>query len=331
MGKKFFGLVLIVAVLMAALPVQAQSVWGGGSLSIGIRENKDHAGLTNFVSEIYYSEDGSKPVGGTPCFVQEGNDQRPALPNHVPGHPGKIWLLIKSSVLNAGEIRSVELAFKGNNQGGHIVVPGELSRSQVDFWVDMSQFQCGSYPMELKVTHMGGEVTYHVLVFLFRSQKEVTDQTVMHLTVYDPERAYSQAEIQLSRYLRGYEPPNAAKAYRLNTNQDMPVIQAPVQTALNGASGGGGGSGPGEPGTIVIDVYDDPMRVRRAIGRFDLKNEQGMIIAGQAGDRITFTVPPGTYRVLGYGDWAIRGRDSTVMVVPGGQNTINVYKKGGAR
>ncbi len=325
-------LIVLLLALAGAFPAHAQ-IWGGGSLSIGIRENKDHAGLSNFVSEVYYSEDGSKPIGGTPCFAQESNDQRPALPNHVPGQQGKVWLLIKSSILNAGEIKDIELAFKGNNQGGHIVVPGELSRSQVDFWIDMSQFQCGSYPMELKVTHMGGEVTYHVLFFLFRSQKEVADQTVMYLTVYDPERTYTPAEIQLAQYLRGYEPPNGAKAYKLNTGKDMPVlVQAPTQpTASTGTPGSYGGPAPMQTGTVTIDVFGDPMRVTRASGKFDLKNEQGQIIVGQIGEHMTFTVPPGQYRVIGYGNWTIRGREATVTVAAGQNQTVNICRKGGVK
>lgn len=294
MGKYFLVMCLLCA---GIFPAHAQSVFGGGAVSVGIKENVIHAGVQNFVTEIHYSDNGELPMGSAP-FIQESNDERPAVPNHVPGYNGKVWMLIKSSLVNAGEIKQIELTFKKDNcKDSLVVIQGDLSGNQADFWVDMSQFQGGAHPLEIKVTHMGGEVTYQILVFLFRSKKEVTDQGIVYLTVYDPERKYTPAEITLAKLLRAYEPGNGAKAYKLATGQDMPVIIAqPVMLQSNFAN-------PGNQefanAIVNLSVFSNRSRTQLGDGSFKLVSEDKTIrTEWRAGSVIQFVVPIGKrYRV----------------------------------
>ncbi len=330
MGKKFFGILVLVALLMVVLPVQAQ-VWGGGAFSIGIRENADHAGLNNFAGEFYYTDDDTKPLDdAVPFAVLQGSEERPSFPNHFPGYEGKLWFLLKASILNAGEIKAVQLSFVDRKK--QVIVDANLTDTQADFWMDMSRFKGGSYPMKLKVTHMGGEVTYHFLFFLFRSKKSVTDETVETLTIYEPDFAYRMAEVDGMRLIRGAEPISGAKAFSLNTGgKDMPVRLAPPRPKVASSSSetpsNYGGPPQAQWGTVVIDIYRDPMLVVRSTARFDLKSEQGRVISGQTGDRITFTVPPGKYTLIGQHGWEIRNYRGPITVTAGESQTVNVFKK----
>lgn len=281
------GIVFLTILLWAgSIPALAQAVFGGGALSIGIREGEERIGIQNFVSEVRYTEDGKTPINQEAPYIQESNDERLALPNHVPGFPGKVWLLIKSSLVNAKEIKSIQLSFRRDNRPGSlVVVEGELCGNQADFWIDMSQFGAGSYPMEVKVIHMGGEVTYQVLFFILRKKKEVQDSAVYYFTVYNPERTYTPGEYELGKYLRGYEPGESGKAFRLNTGKDKPVtLTQPMQDRSSMPQP--------QMATVNLSVFSNKSHTQPCEGSFRLVSEDKSFRTELiAGTTIRFVVP----------------------------------------
>ncbi len=291
MIKRMIIVVLVMGAMFAA-QAEAQAIFGGGAVSIGIREDEVHAGIQNFTSEVYVSDNDQRPVNMEPAYLQESNEERLALPNHIPKYPNeKVWFLIKSSLIGAQDIKSIELSFKTDNKASQpVVIQGELCGNQADFWIDMSQFKAGSYPMEVKVVHMGGQVTYQVLFFLIRSRKEVTDNRVYYLTVYNPERPYKPSEIELAPLMKGFEAGNSFDAFYQATNTTMTIVRAPSPTvasanALDQLN---------DKATVRVNVFADRNRTMPGSGTFRLVAEDGSYQSEyQSGSTLQFVVPSG--------------------------------------
>lgn len=285
--KKSLILGSLLAGLLFSSPAYAQDPGWAISASVSARETVRHADQSYSV-EYYYTEDGHVPNGSdTPFALMEHNGIQATTPNHPPNCSiGKVWVLIKVLNLNVGEVKTqktscsaVELPFC-SEKGGYLL--------------DVSRLPAGNYPIGLSVVHNGGEVTFQVLIFLFRSQREVQDQTGFWLRVYDPDRRWKPQELSMFPYMPGAEPSTGLKPFAKATGRlpELKMVQAPNQNPPTPLQGEGSR-------TVTIFVFENRMRTKNGSGSFSLHNVDGsLILPSQTGSRLVFNVQPGQYRIF---------------------------------
>ncbi len=290
---------LLALAVMTASPAQANgSIFAGGNITVGMRETVRNAGVDgNFNIEVYYTPDGRVPNAEDrqrgPAYTLEGNYLEPGVINRTPGDPvGRWWAVINWKPLNAGEIKTIQTELEA------VELP--YSAELGGYLVDLSAMPAGKYFVGLSVSHLGGENVTQVLIFVFRSRRQVTDQAGFWLTVFDPERPYYEAEVAASPFMRGFEPLNGAKVFESATGEQAPLRLIPVsrETGLP-APDGTVSSGSGR---VRLSLYQDQHLLQPgARGEFKLVAVDGSYQTPMVpvDGNYTFHVPPGRYYVWG--------------------------------
>lgn len=311
--------VLILLAVIATSTRYAHAIIGGGSMQVGVRETVRNAGVDNWTIQMYYTPDGQQPgAGARPFAFIESNQLEPAVPG-VPFDPdlgrplpGKFWALVKFKALNAGEIRKME------SEAQAIALP--FSEALGGYLIDLAQFKGEKIFVGVSVTHLGGEVTYQVVIFLFRSRREVTDQAGFWLGIYDPGRPMYEAEVKAFSIMRGFEAVNAAHAYAAAHNGER-QMQFPIARTAQ----------PGDA-SVVVSVWQDGNRLQPApdavVQLLRPDNSPATDAMRVVNGRAEFKVPAGNYRlaVAGGGTpWAPQNPNHYIFTVPEqGAMTIDV-------
>lgn len=309
-------LILVVALLFGAGPVQAQAPPSLTSVagSATSREYVRNAGVKNFGCELYYTPDGSEPSAelrqrdGAAYGMKEG--AQPAVVNRMPGDlTGKWWLVVKPKAINAGEIKSEETLAEGESMPYREHLGGYL--------LDLSRLPAGEYFISYTVRHMGGENVMQVLVFIFRSKREVTDEAGFWLTVYSPDRPYYQIEANAGAYLRSFERLDGAEPYQLAHRNE----RAAPTNIRPGTGSGFTTDQPSGMGTVTVHVFDDQQQLKAAEGEFWLKSKDGSFQTPRqktANGLAVFEVPPGIYvlQAANKSRWQMSPGSTAEIVVP---------------